>query len=321
MTQLSVCMVLRDEESVLQRCIDSLGQIFDELCVVDTGSIDRTIDIAKENGARVERFTECNNAQGQITDFAMARNRALELATGDWVLQIDGDEVLQTGAPRVVKHIHDPSIDQVGVLMSSEGAEWVSTRLFRRSDSLRYESRVHEYLVHSGNFVVDRNISIVNFPNKIGKEKSSDRNIRLCLSMLADDPKNSRILHYLGNEYRKLRRFSEAIDAYAAALQFDQYRVGKYHTSYYLAVCELLEGNWEAAIDAAMGCLKIDPRYAEAPCLLGDVYSSSGDLAFAVEWYQSALSKTPPVDAVMAVQHWAYREHPRARLEKILAYV
>ena len=57
---LSVCMIVRDEAKVLRRCLGSLKGIYTELCVVDTGSSDSTIDIAKEYGARVQKFTECN---------------------------------------------------------------------------------------------------------------------------------------------------------------------------------------------------------------------------------------------------------------------
>ena len=316
--KLSVCMIVRNESVALQRCIDSLQDIHDELCIVDTDSIDNTVEIARDNHALVEHFTGCNDASGQIVDFAMARNKALSLASGDWVLQIDADELLLSGHDRIRMLIEDDGLDQIGVLMSSEGAKWISVRVFRNIDSLHYKSRVHEYLVGDGTFVSDRLICIENRPNKQGKESASDRNVRLCLLALKDDPEDGRLYHYLGNEYRELRRFSDAIVAYRRALACGNYRVGLYHSSYYLGVSCLMVEDWEGAIDAGFHCLSIDPRYAEAPCLLGDVYSCTGNIYHAMEWYRTALSKEgPPADAVMAVQDWAYFEHPTKRLKKL----
>ncbi len=84
---LSVCMIVRDEEKVLSRCLKSVEGIADELIVVDTGSKDNTITIAKDFDARVFHFEWCD-------DFAAARNESLKHATGDWILQIDADEEL-----------------------------------------------------------------------------------------------------------------------------------------------------------------------------------------------------------------------------------
>ena len=80
-------------------------------------------------------------------------------------------------------------------------------------------------------------------------------------------------------------------------------------------MCHLLKSDWPRALGAAFQALQIDPRYAEAHCLLGDIYSSTGQNDFARQWYLSALSvKRPPADAVMCIQDWAYGEHPRQRL-------
>lgn len=315
--RLSVCMIVRDEERVLQRCIDSLQGIFDQLCIIDTGSSDRTIELAFDNGALVEQFTECNDSKGQIVNFALARNQALRQARCNWILQIDADEILEAGAENICRHMRNPILGQVGVLMYSDGASWISTRLFRNIEGLSYRSKVHEYLAHPGKLVKDPDIRISNLPDKAGKEPADQRNIRLCNLALSEDPTDGRLFHYLGNEYRKQRQFQKAIDAYQAALASKNFTVGQYHTLYYLSVCYLLQENWDLAVDTAMKCLTTDPRYAEAPCLLGDVYSSIGNNAYAIQWYQTALQKTPPSDAVMSIQSWSYEEYPRKRLQKL----
>src|SRR5205823_1109121 len=83
--QLSVCLIVKNEERFLAQSLKSVREIAQQIVVVDTGSTDRTVEIAKEFGAEVHSFTWCD-------DFSAARNVALEHATGDWVLALDADE-------------------------------------------------------------------------------------------------------------------------------------------------------------------------------------------------------------------------------------
>ena len=85
--RLSVCMIVKNEERFLGQCLASVKDIADELIVIDTGSTDRTIEIAREHGAQVGYFEWCN-------DFAAARNASIAAATGDWILFLDADEEL-----------------------------------------------------------------------------------------------------------------------------------------------------------------------------------------------------------------------------------
>ena len=85
-------MIVRDEESRLPACLESIRPAVDEIVIVDTGSTDRTVEIARSFGARVE----VHPWQG---DFSQARNIALELACGTWILYIDADERLRPVAP------------------------------------------------------------------------------------------------------------------------------------------------------------------------------------------------------------------------------
>ena len=84
---LSVCMIVRDEEAVLKRCLRSIKAIADEIIVVDTGSKDRTMSIARAYGAKVFEHPWQDN-------FSLHRNQSLSYASGDWVLVIDADEEL-----------------------------------------------------------------------------------------------------------------------------------------------------------------------------------------------------------------------------------
>jgi glycosyltransferase involved in cell wall biosynthesis len=315
---LSVCLIARDEEATLARCLASLGDIEKEICVLDTGSQDATAKIAKSFGAKVRRFTDCNSPDGRIADFSAARNAALSMATKKWILQIDADEVLRAGHEQLKTALEWPAYDRLGVTIQSSGASWISGRVFRRRIAGKYTGRIHEYLECSGTYGVQCHIVIENLEDKRGKESASDRNIRLCLLSLEETPNNARLHHYLGNEYRALRMWKKAAACYRKAITLGNFRHGLFHSHYYLGVCYLLEGNINCAIAAALAAIRCDPRYAEGHCLLADAYSCIGELSFAKIWYQSALScGTPPEDAVFPFQPWAYSEHPKKRLTAI----
>src|SRR6202035_889807 len=93
---LSAAMIVRDEESHLPACLESIRPAVDEIVIVDTGSTDRTVEIARSFGARVQ----VHPWQG---DFSQARNIALELAGGTWILYIDADERLRPLEPDSVR--------------------------------------------------------------------------------------------------------------------------------------------------------------------------------------------------------------------------
>jgi glycosyltransferase involved in cell wall biosynthesis len=317
---ISACLIVRDEARLLPRCLRSIAGAYDELCIVDTGSSDQTLEIAREAGARILQFTACNGADGKIEDFAAPRNAALQLATGDWILQIDADEVLGPGgAARIRRHSRHREVTSVMVNMRADPASWLSERLYRRSGDLRYVGRIHEYVVRDGEArtVVDRGIVITNRPDKRGKESAEARNVRLLERELADNPRNARALYQLGNELRAGGRLDEAIARYRASLELGTYRHGRFVTRYYLAVCYLRKHDWELAITTALDGIRVDPRYAEAHCLLGDVYFARGQLEFARQWYRSALACGTPPETAMAVQAWAYDTYPKRRLRMV----
>jgi glycosyltransferase involved in cell wall biosynthesis len=140
----SACLIVKNEEENLGRCLSSLLGAVDEIVVVDTGSTDRTVEIAKKYGARVGHFAWVN-------DFAAARNAALDLATGDWVLSIDADEWLANDEARAFVQSEVQKAGNVAfvpnIRLHSGNEYWGTTRLFPRVGS-RWEYRVHEQVRH-----------------------------------------------------------------------------------------------------------------------------------------------------------------------------
>jgi glycosyltransferase involved in cell wall biosynthesis len=136
---ISAVMIVRDEEKLLPRCLASFTGTYDELCIVDTGSRDRTLEIARRFGSRMISFTACNGPDGRIRDFSLARNTAIELAGGDWILWMDADDVLQGGsAQRLRGHANLGKLDGVQVTVRWGRDSWLQTRLFKNEPRNRW---------------------------------------------------------------------------------------------------------------------------------------------------------------------------------------
>lgn len=152
MVKLSACVIVKNEEKHLPRWLACVRQLADELIVVDTGSEDRTVEIAEAGGARVFSFPWRD-------DFSAAKNFALEQATGKWILFLDADEYFPPESISRVRSLleeTDRDIRTAGILcrwvnfdedngMQLQSAA-VQLRLFRNLRGLRYKGRIHEAL-------------------------------------------------------------------------------------------------------------------------------------------------------------------------------
>lgn len=139
---LSACLIVRDEERFLDRCLASLRGHVDEICVLDTGSSDRTVEIARSHGAILGH-------RPWDDDFSAARNASLDLASGDWILQIDADEELVPPGKGAWSMLDDRRAVCALVELELRGDEGRSERtwqprLFRRDPRLRYRRPLHE---------------------------------------------------------------------------------------------------------------------------------------------------------------------------------
>ena len=152
--KLSACVITKNEEENIGTWLASMKKIADEMIVVDTGSTDRTVEMAKEAGARVFHHAWQN-------DFAAAKNAALEKAKGDWILFLDADEhfspqTLPKVRPLLEKVEASPK-PIVGVICrlinidKDQGNRFMGAifqlRIFRNSRDLRYEGKIHEHIV------------------------------------------------------------------------------------------------------------------------------------------------------------------------------
>ncbi len=149
---ISACVIAKNEEENIGRWLESMQKVADEMIVVDTGSTDKTVEIARAAGAKVYHFEWCN-------DFAAAKNFALQQAVGNWIVFLDADEYFTPTSQRNVRPLLlklEPNIRVEGVLCRlvnidvDDGNRIMTTllqlRMFRNRKNLRYTGKIHEVL-------------------------------------------------------------------------------------------------------------------------------------------------------------------------------
>ncbi len=201
---ISVCMIVRNEEKTLERCLRALGDLATQIVVVDTGSTDRTVEIARSLGAEVYHFQ-------WIDDFAAARNESLRHARGEWIFWLDADDELSPTAVAQLKNAAASGLADaytchvVSRLPGGVEDAVPHTRLVRNGLGVRFHGRIHESLHQDleqrGLKVLDTDIVIVHTgyaSDPTTLRRKHERNLAYLRQELADQPDNPALLCYAG---------------------------------------------------------------------------------------------------------------------------
>ncbi len=234
--RLSLCMIVRNEERSLGRCLESVKGIVDEAIVVDTGSEDNTVAVAEGFGARV-------HSHPWRDDFAEARNASLAEASGDWILVLDADEELERADRGKVRQIiaraaaegfqmRQRSLMPQGDLQKYE--DIYLTRLFRNRPEYRYAQPIHEQIRPSierhGGRVVKTDLTILHYgyaqSTVQGKGQRALRNLQLLKNAVAAAPADPYLHFQLGVTYKALGDPTSAYASLRKALTLDYESLG-----------------------------------------------------------------------------------------------
>ena len=218
MYRTALVLIARNEAAAIERCLSSLRPWVDAMLVLDTGSTDQTVRLARDAGARVEHFE-------WIDDFAAARNHALGLADADWHIVLDADEWLSVGG-EVLAALRHTAPDFVGAIRidSDFGAaaggacapSWISRVLPR---AVRYSGRIHEQPIHA---LPLRRLAVHAGhdgyrPQALAAKQG--RNAALLERALQDAPDDGYLLYQLGKDHAVYERFDAAAVCFERASQ------------------------------------------------------------------------------------------------------
>jgi glycosyltransferase involved in cell wall biosynthesis len=273
MPSLTICLIVRNEERNLGRCLDSARDLGNELLIVDTGSTDATPAIAAQYKARLISldFT--------TVDFAAARNYAIAQAEGEWILMLDADETLAPETVPLIKTLVERN-ENAGYFFerhneSSDSAnstiDYV-VRLFPNNPSYRYRGRVHETIDDS---ILANGGRLLKTPIRIRHNFAFDREarrrkshwyIQILQEEIAADPTDDSRLDFLAAEYHQLEMFTEATEVAEriARMRPMDARAHLFAGTYHL----LYKPNLQQARADFDQALKLRPGYPEAESFL-----------------------------------------------------
>ena len=269
----TLCMIVRNEQRTLPRCLDSVRGAADEIVVVDTGSTDDTRTIAGGFGATVVAFDFA------VTDFAGARNFGLALATGQWILMLDADETLDPGGISLIRRLVARN-ENAGYffrrLNRRAGSDRATTdyvvRLFPNRPGYRYRGRVHETVDASiraaGGKLVRSEVLIDHdfAPDESERRRKNLWYVAILCQEIAADPADTSRLDFLAAEYHQLGMYRQAaeIAERIARLRPDDpeahLRAGAYHLIY--------NADREHAAAEFLEALRLRPGYRDAVSFL-----------------------------------------------------
>lgn len=297
MINVSMCMIARNSDATIRNTLESIKDLVDEIIVVDTGSTDKTKEIAYEYTDKVYDFE-------WINDFSAARNFSYSKATKDYIFLMDDDDVLLEEDRehfRMLKETLDPAVDSVTMKYNIAFDEYGNVtysyrqnRMVKRARNFQWIGIVHEYIGVSG-YIINSDVCITHRKVKF----SPSRNLEIYEGKLASGAEFSpRDILYYGHELYSHQMYDKALENYD---KFLRSRLGWYEdcirvcgniSDYYISV-----QNYEEARTYAYKSFEYDCPRAEACCRLGMTFLQEKKYMQAIYWYETATKLEKPQDS------------------------
>ncbi|MBI9072783.1 MAG: glycosyltransferase [Melioribacteraceae bacterium] len=225
MSKITLSMIIKNEEKYLEDCLRSVENAVDEIVIVDTGSTDRSLEIAKRFNANIFHF-------GWINDFSAARNFALQNSTGNWILYLDADERLTSASIDIIKELTSEnknlgincvvnSIDEIGGTPSIMNY----VRLFRNLEGVKFEGKVHEQIESSlrkqNCEIINSEIEIIHLGYNISQDElkvKAKRNLDLLVHDYVHSPNGYKAFH-IGQSLVTLNELENSLEYFLVAAE------------------------------------------------------------------------------------------------------
>ena len=321
----SCCMIVKNEEQNMQRCLERISQFVDEVIVVDTGSTDRTKEIAA-TFPKVRLFDF-----PWVNDFAAARNFSLDQATNDWVFVLDADELVNGVMPpdphpmcayRVETRnytnntLWSGNINNTGEYGEDEkGCFWFSStkvRLWPNDKRVRFQYPVHEVveesIYHMGLFV-DQSPFPVHHYGKMDESVDNGKNaeyVELLKGIIADDPRDIRSMEQLAAGYQMLKKWEEAIEVWDRIIALDPLHGMAWHNKGHAIVHH--SRNWQEALACFEKAVQIRPQDKDSRYNRAYANFMLGNLQTSVEQSEELVKDNPDFVLGIAIRNAAKKK-------------
>ncbi|HWR45068.1 glycosyltransferase family 2 protein [Sporomusa sp.] len=308
MITISLCMIVRNEQDTLERCLQSVQDIVDEIIIVDTGSTDRTKEIASKWTQHIFDFK-------WIDDFAAARNFSFAKATMNYILWLDADDVLLPVDSQKLfqlKQFLSPEVDTLSMQYHCDFDDHGNVslnvrriRLVKRSRNYQWEGVVHEDLSlkgKDGNFY-DSDIVVTHKRNH--STSDPDRNLKIYETLLLAGKEFTLrdTLHY-AMELHQHRMYQQAIEFYLKFMDMENITTeDRIHACSKLADCYYHLGDREQERAFIFKSFEYDTPRPEYCCRLGYYFLEKSQFSQAAFWYKLATELPMPNNC------WAIQNH------------
>lgn len=289
--KLSICMIVRDQVELLQKTLPSLVQAADEVIVLDTGSLDATIPTAEKLGAKVFSFPWAN-------DFSLARNESIKLATGDWILWVDTDELVEVETLQKLKLIlAEATVDAYNLLIcesypfeKQEKDYYFRTKVFRNHKGIHFERMINEQVYDKQGHVLTavnlEDIKIYHWGKYLNEAKmknKKERNIALLEKALVENSQDAYYHLLLANNYYEIDALEKALEHYQKAADNFINTREKAYAIYRTARVEFDLNHLKEAYLLARQALKTDSQLPEIYNLLALIVAQGGKYNEAIQ--------------------------------------
>ncbi|MDO7906568.1 glycosyltransferase [Paenibacillus sp. JX-17] len=277
---ISLCMIVKDEEKVLERCIESARNLVDEIIVVDTGSSDRTLEIAQKYTDKIYHFE-------WIQDFSAARNYSIRQATSDYILVLDADEYLD-GSANLKEDISSEKDFYIMKIQNHNSDERIFThsaiRLFANDPRFFYKNRLHEHLNVTDPELENQLsrgdartlIQHTGYFEEVMLEKDkSNRNYSLMKTEVEENPTGYN-LYNMGKVLMNMEKYEDAIEYFQKAFPLAHGRMFQPELLSRLGFCLLMLSEYEQGIKVMNDAVQLYPEDVDIRSMQARLYMEGG---------------------------------------------
>jgi glycosyltransferase involved in cell wall biosynthesis len=300
--RICLVMIVKNEHTIIERCLESALPHIDSWVITDTGSTDGT-------GEAIAQFFAAHGVPGTLArttfrDFAQARNESLDTARAlggwDYALLVDADMVLEGSVDKTA--LHAPAYK---LLQRSSSLDYWNVRLVRSDVPAKYVGVTHEYLSVEG----PENLAGLRVDDRndgSNRGDKAERDVRLLIEGLAAEPTNDRYMFYLANTYRETGRFAEAIEWYARRIALGGWDEEVWSSHYGIARCYQAMGDEPNFVKAVFDAYEFRPTRGEPLKLLARYFRERGRNESALIVADALASVDYPAGDQLFVEREAY---------------
>ena len=311
MSTISLCMIVKNEEDVIERCLNSIKNVVDEIIIVDTGSTDRTKEICSKFTNKIFNFNWCD-------DFSKARNYSFSLATSEYIMWLDADDVVPKKSILKLKKLKSNLTSETYMLKydiafynNKPTFSYFRERIIKNCDLAKWSGCVHECITPFGK--IERlNISIEHQKTHF---KNSDRNINIYKKILKTRQLNPREQYYYGRELFDHKKYKQCIKVLNNFIDSGKGWVENIIDScYIISKCYFNLNYPEKQLQYLLKTFNYDTPRSNITCMIGDYFLLKQNYNLSIYWYLLSVNNKYRTINNGFVENMYYNYYPYLQL-------